>query len=53
MACQFVIFNNDEAIKPFIAIVRLERFKEMAMICAVAFIPALLSAILIKKYKSS
>jgi len=52
MAGQFMVFN-DEAIKPFISTVILAGFKGMAMICAVSFIPALLSAILIKKHKSS
>lgn len=51
MSYQFMVFN-DEAIKPLLATVILEGFKKMAMICAIAFIPALFSAILIRRHKS-
>jgi len=51
MAYQFILIN-DKFIQPLAAKAILHGFKNMAAICAIAFIPALLSTVLIKMNKS-
>lgn len=52
MAYQFTLFD-DGAIKPLVAPVILAGFKNMALLCSLAFVPALLTTVLIMVHKST